>query len=156
QNRLASQKSDIQPHRPLDDLDNNEIEPNEEDYESDVNDFIEDDLPAVPQERRVKDKRNSKGIFGLRRDGPTYDQVQEARDIFGDGYDDLGDDTFNEALYDENEVIAPADTRAYHDNKISNFEYIQLVQSFCLDEDESIRNLDIPERIQLYVGKQME
>lgn len=68
----------------------------------------------------------------------SFDQIKEAQEIFGEGHDDFGDD------YDdlEKEGLASDDIAAQK----SSFDYIQLLQNFCLVDDERIRNTDIPER----------
>lgn len=124
-----------------------EIEPDVSEDESDVNDFIEDD--GFNQSKPVA-KRNMSRKSLFSHDGPTYDQVQEARDIFGDGYDEIGED---ESFYDENDeegLKASTLSKAKGDKRSSGFEYIQLVQNFCLDDDEIIRETDVPERLQVY------
>jgi transcription elongation factor SPT6 len=140
------------------DYENDEIEPNAVDDESDVDDFIEDDGFVVrsPQESSSKDARrgSTKRLVRSRREGPSYDQIQEARDIFGDGYDEIGDDNYQEGTgeYDENGEYPnffEIQRKAIPDLRTMNYEYIQLVQNFCLDEDEEIRANDIPERCQI-------
>lgn len=127
-------------------VEGDEIEPDVSDEESDVNDFIEDD--GYNQLKPVA-KRNTSRKSLFSQDGPTYDQVQEARDIFGDGYDEIGEE---ESFYDENDEngLKSSASKLKGEKKASGFEYIQLVQNFCLDEDEVIRETDIPERLQIY------
>lgn len=122
-----------------------EIVPTDLGDESDLNDFIEDDVKD-PSEDRLRSKRSSKRVFSSRRDGPTYDQIQEAREIFGDGYDELGDEAFDEFNED---LAAERHLGQEHAKSQASFEYIQLVQNFCLDEDEDIRVKDEPERFQI-------
>jgi transcription elongation factor SPT6 len=138
------------------DYENAEIEPNAVDDESDVDDFIEDDgfIVRSPQESSFKDARRgpTKKLMRSRREGPSYDQIQEARDIFGDGYDEIGDDNYQEGEYDESgdfPSFFEVQKKPVPDLRTMNYEYIQLVQNFCLDEDEEIRANDLPERYQL-------
>lgn len=120
-----------------------EIIPDDFEEESDVDDFIEDDFKGPSTDKSAIKRRARRQAFS-RRGGPTYDQIQEAREIFGDGYDELGADNFDEEeqLVNEEQLVSRERTGV-------NFEYIQLVQNFCLDEDEAVRGKDEPERFQL-------
>jgi hypothetical protein len=124
-----------------------EIVPNDADDESDVNDFIEDE--GIDRQTPILKHRTAKNPR-FTSDGPTYDQVQEARDIFGDGYDEIGEE---ETFFDESEDLVnqiSSGSKGRRENQGLGFEYIQLVQNFCLDEDEVIREADVPERFQIY------
>jgi hypothetical protein len=124
-----------------------EIVPNDADDDSDVNDFIEDE--GIDRQTPILKHRAAKNPR-FTSDGPTYDQVQEARDIFGDGYDEIGEE---ETFFDESEDMLnqiSSGSKGRRENQGLGFEYIQLVQNFCLDEDEVIREADVPERFQIY------
>ena len=159
--------------------------------EDEMADFIEDEddgeageegdenrKPSSSRERakasRALQQRQSRG--GTRETGLTFDQMQEAFDIFGQGYDDYDEDypegipgqivdemdvgisdvtadggKEGDAAEDEQELqkklLARKEMRIV--NKLrSKFERSQLVGSFCLDRDEELRQIDRPERLQ--------
>jgi hypothetical protein len=111
---------------------------------------------------------------GQRREGPTYDQIQEAMDIFGEGFDDFDDedeeadgeggDDLDEnadgerqggaaaAAVDENGLTKKEQQRI---QKVrSRYERSQLVATFCTERDDVLRRVDRPERLQeVLVGR---
>eukprot|EP01036_Dinobryon_divergens_P022269 gene22268-30511_t len=131
-----------------------------------------------PAKQRVKQPRKQQQRrLGQERDaGPTYDQVQEAFDIFGQGFDEFDDedlppeDPLDELLDEDGEEQLEKDGGEEEDGEDaevaqrrrraaalerrsvsklkSKFEYSQLVSSFCTDKDEMLRQLDRPERLQ--------
>ena len=163
----------------------------EDQDDDEMDDFIDDDeeegddgedglAPDGEQRGRAKPRaKQPRGQQqrrpGRERDaGPTYDQIQEAFDIFGQGFDDFEDeDAAPEPAEEQGEGegeeelgrgdgeedggdaqaaqrrrrAAAAEQRSVNKLK-SKFEYSQLVSSFCTDKDEVLRQLDRPERLQ--------
>ncbi|GMH82688.1 hypothetical protein TrVE_jg3342 [Triparma verrucosa] len=161
----------------------------------DFDDFIEDDLGD--QEDLLKRHRREEDMEKSGNAGATDAQLDEARDIFGDGFmdfmdgsedeeDDLGDDDsddeedrrrkafaeINQAEEEEegeedDEKRARREARqkrleAMQDSLLRKeerkserrrknlrkaFEPSMLVENFVTEEDEKLRNLDLPERI---------
>eukprot|EP01034_Spumella_vulgaris_P023707 gene23707-29953_t len=155
---------------------------NDEDNDSDMDGFIDhgDDEGDVSDEENSRElQRHQKSLHNTqrragKRDGPTYDQIQEAMDIFGAGYGDFDDEEEDEPDEDDNgesderedddqnaALAGDADNTATEvtyklsarDKKLigklrSRYERSQLVASFCTDKDEEIRRIDRPERFQ--------
>ncbi len=154
--------------------------PAEEDDGSEMEGFIvhdgddgdEESDEDHPRQHQQKVAHSSTQRRGGKRDGPTYDQIHEAMDIFGAGYDDF-DDEAEEEVDEEDELRAEdgdeerlftagdADNAATEvtyklsakDKRLINklrsrYERSQLVASFCTDRDEEIRRVDRPERFQ--------
>ncbi|GMH84598.1 hypothetical protein TL16_g09970 [Triparma laevis f. inornata] len=165
----------------------------------DFDDFIEDDLGD--QEDLLKRHRREEESDNINA-GATDSQLDEARDIFGDGFldfmegsDDEGDfdgdedsddeeerrrKTFAELAEEEEEegeedeekrqrrearqkrLEAMQDSLLRKEEKKSErrrknlrkaFEPSQLIENFVTEEDEKLRNLDLPERIIMKQGK---
>jgi hypothetical protein len=154
----------------------------DEDDDSDMDDFIvpeeggdyaSDDEEMREVQRQQKSLHNTQRRAG-KRDGPSYDQIQEAMDIFGAGYDDFDEDDEEEnedevaenddhGNEEEQHAIGTGDADnaatevtyklSARDKKLigklrSRYERSQLVASFCTDKDEEIRRVDRPERFQ--------
>jgi transcription elongation factor SPT6 len=93
---------------------------------------------------------------GRRKGGPTYDQIQEAVSIFGEGYDDFDDE--DDELFKGGDDDAGAAVRAAAKDaaietkalgKIrSKFDHSQIVALFGTARDDELRATDIPERLQ--------
>ena len=116
-----------------------------------MDDFIEDDLGAEDEVERYEDRfkgRGSRvGILG----GPTRDQIQEAMDIFGEDFDlddigDEGDEEVDELMGEPGEA-EQAKKEQRLKQILSRYDRETLVEKFCTPEDESLRKLDIPERM---------
>lgn len=95
-----------------------------------------------------------------RRDGPTYDQLQEAMDIFGAGYDDFSDEEEGAGFGGDADSVGEggATGEAAEQRRIqklrARFERAHLVATFCTDRDEELRRVDRPERMQqMLVGR---
>ena len=116
-------------------------EPEEDDGEDSDNmdDFIEGGEDEVPRAaRRVVQGRRGRDVYG-----PSRDQLDEARDIFGDDYD-----AFEE---EEDEEVDEADQEAKEDTDLNviraQYEHSELVESFVTENDEILRRVDHPERL---------
>lgn len=135
------------------------VEGDEED-EDDEDDFLaddgEDDEPAMGGAQRGEAGGDAMRVRPPRREmriergaaayGPSRDQIEEARDIFGDDYEDYEE----EDLYDEDDELDPArqdDPTRDMATLRSTYEHTELLESFCTDLDEAIRKLDYPERL---------
>lgn len=116
-----------------------------------------------------------------RREGPSYDQVQEAMDIFGAGFDDFdesegeegrgfgeeGVDSDGDAAGDfagkdgdnlEGQGGNRADLSKKDQKRIqklrSRYERSHIVATFCTEHDDVLRRVDKPERLQeVLVGR---
>jgi len=153
------------------------------DDDSDMDDFIvydEDDenqddqqqqSTARPRafENEARDRKSG------RRDGPSFEQLREANDIFGEGYDDFDDDDEDDddvvhdgangdQRYDDddNDYHARKPVSAKGEGAIAlskkdkkrmeklrrRYERSQLVNAFYTERDDEIRRIDKPERMQ--------
>ena len=135
-----------------------------EEDEDDLEDFIarEDDEDDDDDDKMSKRRAIAAPKLPYRRnkEGPTFDQVQEAIDIFGHGYDDQFSDE-DEEVEVEGEYPPPLPIsednatdkiRSVKEKKVvqrlrSKFDRSQLVMGFCTDRDEIIRHIDQPERL---------
>jgi hypothetical protein len=126
----------------------------EDDYESDDLDFVVDDEDddgnegAVrdevedPEERKRKRREREERFRGNIIGGPLREQLEEAAALFGEGYED-----YLEEDEDEDDEDVFGDIAAEKELKKlqmlrSRFERSTLVESFCTDMDEVIRNTD--------------
>ena len=182
ENDLVGEKSAPPPRlRGYEDQDDDEMADFIDDEDEDGGeDGLAPDGERGPAKQRVKQPRKQQQRRpGQERDaGPTYDQVQEVFDIFGQGFDEFDDDDDDlapEEPADEAELLdgegegdlekgdgeegedaevaqrrrrAAALERRSVSKLKSKFEYSQLVSSFCTDKDEVLRQLDRPERLQ--------
>ena len=131
----------------------------EDDYDSDdMDDFLEDDIgddrrddmdgdEEIPERSSRKTSRK-KSMFDY---GPSRAQLDEAVDIFGDGFEDIMDGNEEEDLYDEPGT-------AIDINKMNSiraqYERNVLVESFCTERDDYLRKTDRPERyLDVMVGR---
>lgn len=97
--------------------------------------------------------------------GPTKDQLADARDIFGDGfefddledeyleYDEDADEFEDEAVDSEDRVKRVADKARKNEERLltslrAQFDRDQLISNFCTNLDDEIRRIDRPERFQ--------
>lgn len=127
----------------------------EEDYESDDLDFVVDDDEDAnddgvairaetedSEERRRRRREKEDRLKGSAIAGPLREQLEEAAALFGEGYEDYLEDEEEE---DDEDVFG--DIAAEKELKKvqilrSKFERSTLVESFCTDMDEVIRNTD--------------
>lgn len=112
-----------------------------------------------------------------RREGPTYDQLQEAMDIFGAGFDDFSDEEEENQMREsdgENEdgegAVAGSDwdpAAVGADDRLSKkaqksigklrsrYERSVIVSTFSTERDDTLRRVDRPERMQMaLVGRE--
>lgn len=147
----------------------------DDDEDSDMGGFIvqdddDDDENAADENNIDRDAQVSRRHVAVprvragKRDGPSYDQIQEAIDIFGAGYDDFDDDDNedgdNDELENTKETASPLNKStdgilllSKKDQKRvtklrGRFERSQLVATFCTERDDDIRRIDKPERLQ--------
>eukprot|EP00981_Chlorochromonas_danica_P009444 scaffold2694_cov159-Ochromonas_danica.AAC.2 len=120
------------------------------DDEDDMDDFIESSHGGGrlrPKQRDIPGRRH----HAL--DESTFDQLREADEIFGAGYDDFLDEDEDEEDLDEEKAAAAKERELERKKMLATskgfYEYSQLVENFLLEEDEVIRSTDIPERFQL-------
>lgn len=126
----------------------------EDDYESDDLDFVVDDEDDDngegeirqeaddPEERKRKRREREERFRGNIIGGPLREQLEEAAALFGEGYED-----YLEEEEDEDDEDVFGDIAAEKELKKlqmlrSRFERSTLVESFCTDMDEVIRNTD--------------
>jgi hypothetical protein len=127
----------------------------EEDYESDDLDFVVDDddedangdgvprdVAEDPEERKRRRREKEERFRGGNIAGPLREQLEEAASLFGEGYED-----YLEEDEDEEDEDVFGDLAAEKEIKKlqilrSRFERSTLVESFCTDMDEVIRNTD--------------
>lgn len=131
------------------------------DEDDDLNDSDDDDKGFIVDENgenvdideyaEEHSRRNNMSYQGYydSYDLPSNEQMQDARDIFGDAFDfgDLDDEEFNEL----DQVSEPANVLSEEDilNTLrSKFERSQIIASFCTQNDDKIREMDRPERFQ--------
>lgn len=105
-----------------------------DDYDSDdMDDFIvEDEIEGMPVRDTVRRSAPTRprGISGR-----TLEQIEEAINIFGDGYEDFAD-----FMEDEEEVAKPISRSK------PQFDHNSLVEIFCTEYDDILRKTDLPER----------
>lgn len=110
--------------------------------DSDMDDFIEDRPKSSRGEGRGRGRLSQL-------DDTTFDQLREADAIFGVGYDDYMEDEEE----DEDKIAMSSEREDVKRRLLATakgfYEYSQLVEHFCLEEDERIRQVDVPERYQL-------
>lgn len=107
-----------------------------------------DEKRAVPSQRRFIHRSNA---F---KNGPSFEQLMEAEDIFGEGFnmEDLEDDENDFAVSAEDgSTPAAAASAGQSEASIlaalrSKFDRVQLVSNFCMPNDDFIRQVDRPER----------
>ena len=158
----------------------------EDDEGSDMGGFIvdEDEDDAGSHTEGTDRRRSASAVEGTRgsnqitqrrtgrREGPTYDQLQEAMDIFGAGFDDFDDEDEDEDRHDrddsegegekdgenldsngERNELGKKDQRRIQRLR-SRYERSQLVATFCTERDDILRRVDKPERLQeVLVGR---
>jgi transcription elongation factor SPT6 len=106
---------------------------------------------------------NKANYLSSSNDGPSIDQIQDAREIFGDGFDfddfdDEEDEDYDEDVedeYDEDGNLLTSTKRSQLSKEEliltglrKRFDRSQLVASFCTSRDDEIRSIDCPERYQ--------
>ncbi len=126
-------------------------------YEDDLDDFIEEDeddeemqgldedeREARRQERREEKRRArmSGSAANPAKAGIDAEAWDEVHEIFGNGED------YAWALQDEDEDILDEDKKAKMEYK-DIFEPAQIAERMLTEEDERIKRIDIPERLQL-------
>jgi hypothetical protein len=126
----------------------------EDDYDSEMEDFIEDefdgendaaDADGVPVPRPHKSVRRTRV-----RVGPTMDQLKDAADIFGDGYDEFDEDK-EEAMeeeFEDDNLTEEERLKKSKDRMRLKYDRAVLVENFCTEQDDVIRQTDRPERFQ--------
>jgi hypothetical protein len=129
------------------------------DDDSDMEGFIEDefadeeeemDETGAPRPRPVVPRQARRART---RTGPTMDQLKDATDIFGDGYDDFDDEKLDDYMEDEfeDEDLTEEERLKKSKDKIrQQLTLSAVVENFCADQDDVIRQTDIPERMQFY------
>jgi hypothetical protein len=157
----------------------NEASGSEEENDEDVDemdDFLVDDLEdgsdaETGGERRARAPRRQQASY---QDGPGQEEINEAFDIFGEGYDDYmdndeaeeeeeseEDDDDDDNLFSE-KAERREDRRAAKKSRKaalkvqrgkegagavrSMFERSKLIETFCTEHDDVLRNEDLPER----------
>lgn len=158
---------------------------NREDDEESLGNFIVSDEEGDDRDGEVSDERKVRQAerklakakvhqrSAGRDGGPTFDQIQEAIDIFGEAYDEFGDEEAEEAYQEgsDAEVDRPfVDGELEGDRALerkkekelrsinrlrSKFERSQLVSSFCTENDDKLRALDLPERTLSLLGQRV-
>ena len=128
-----------------------------DDYDdgSDMEGFLadesdEDGEGKEPREHAApKPVRRSRGVRG-----PTADQTKDALDIFGAGFDDFDDDKESDEDdedMDEDDVahLTEEDRQKVLQEKLrAKYDRSVLVENFCTESDDVIRQEDVPERLQ--------
>ena len=106
-----------------------------DDYDSDdMDDFIvEDDVVGAPAQDTVRRSAPTRprGVSGR-----TLEQIEEAINIFGEGYDE----DFADFMEEEEEAA-----RSVPRSK-PQFDHATLVEIFCTEYDDVLRATDLPER----------
>ena len=137
----------------------------EEDEGDEMDDFLVDDLGGESEgdgdEPRARAPRRRQQAYA---DGPAQEELDEAFDIFGEGYEDYlsggeDDDEGNEAAEDSDDDIfaegmkirekkrqSSQATKLKPSSGTSIFERSKLVENFCTEHDDVLRNIDLPER----------
>jgi len=154
------------------------------DDDSDMDDFIvydEDDenqndqqQESMTRPRAYEHDAGPRDRKSGRRDGPSFEQLREANDIFGEGYDDFDDEEDDDdgdddgarrdQGYDDDgddyHARKPGSSKGDGDRAMSKkdkkrmeklrsrFERSQLVNAFYTERDDTIRRIDKPERMQ--------
>jgi transcription elongation factor SPT6 len=126
--------------------DKNETGQYAEDDDYDDNWIEDDDYDELEVEGKQRKERITTATSGMRR-GASKDQYLEALEIFGEDYDvDMeGEDNLMEADMGEVSEVIKEKRRK---NILSKIERIELIESFCTETDEEIRQTDRPERFQ--------
>lgn len=126
----------------------------DDDYDSDLSDFIEDEFANEEMEddgTGVPRPRPQKAVRRARvRVGPTIDQLKDAADIFGDGFDDFDDEKdelLEEELEDE-DLTEEERLKKTKDKMRLKYDRAVLIENFCTEQDDIIRQTDRPERMQ--------
>jgi hypothetical protein len=127
----------------------------EEDYESDDLDFVVDDddddpsgdgavrdVAEDPEERKRRRREKEERFRGGSIAGPLREQLEEAASLFGEGYEDYLEEDEDEEDEDVFGDIAAEKELKKLQVLRSRFERSTLVESFCTDMDEVIRNTD--------------
>ncbi|KAI8071784.1 SH2 domain-containing protein [Gongronella butleri] len=121
------------------------------DYD-DMGDFIadedEDDLDQLIGDRRRDEvggfddgRKAGKDILDMLPEGISEDVLMDMYDIFGDGGD------YEYALYPDDQMELEEDR---HEPQLADiFEPSELAERMLTEEDEKIRNIDVPERLQM-------
>jgi transcription elongation factor SPT6 len=92
-----------------------------------------------------------------RRDGPSFEQLKDAEDIFGAGYDDFDDEDEEEVDMEGRAIneleeegvegeVSKGELKAR--KLIATYDHTVLVENFCTEYDDDIRLTDLPERLQ--------
>ncbi|XP_077219251.1 global transcription factor group B1 [Tasmannia lanceolata] len=135
---------------PLEDIAEEEEQPEEEEdvdigEEDEMADFIVDeeevDENGAPVRRRKPSKKKSRPAFGV-----SSSALQEAHDIFGD---------VDELLMLRKQGFAKGgnydDSGEWREKRLEDeFEPFILTEKYMTEKDDRIREIDVPERIQLY------
>jgi len=131
-------------------------EPDDDGYDSeDMNDFLVDDLgegldgddgEGISRGPSSARNRGRKSIH----DGPSRSQLDEAMDIFGDGFEDYmnedgGDEDRDEQHRDTGDKDVSLKTKIA--SVRSQYERTALIESFCTEKDDFYRQTDRPERL---------
>lgn len=125
--------------------------------ESDIDDFIDNDYDGDGTQTQTQIDDSAGGAkYAKRRIGGSNriqrEQINEALEIFGEGYEDYDmegseeDDELRRTLDEEDEDLF-GDNAILKMNKIrKKFERNDLIEIFCTDHDDVLRNTDVPER----------
>jgi hypothetical protein len=126
----------------------------EDEYESDDLDFVVDDEDedgngegAIrdevedPEERKRKRREREERFRGNIIGGPLREQLEEAAALFGEGYEDYLEEEEDDDEDVFGDIAAEKELKKLQMLR-SRFERSTLVESFCTDMDEVIRNTD--------------
>ena len=102
----------------------------------------DDNVTPKPRQRTAVKRRD---------DGPSDEQIREAEDIFGVGYADFLDEDFDE--FEDGAGKGPVDESKIVASVGSKVDRHALIENFCTDNDEAIKKLDQPERMQEMLSK---
>ena len=119
----------------------------DDDEDSDLGGFIIDEDDVGPDAQRFK---QAKVPFSGEDDNDN-ERLKDAEDIFGVGFDELDfDDGFDEEGEENLEDRAATKSAQAKEALRAKYDRITLVENFCTDSDEVIRQTDLPERMQPY------
>ncbi|CAM9238997.1 unnamed protein product [Chrysoparadoxa australica] len=119
----------------------------DDEFNSEDDDFIEDDIGLYESERRRERQRQRPGAGGMMMDPMRQAQVDEAMDIFGDGILEF----MEGGAMQEEEAEQPggAQARRRKHAMIAGIEPGMLREKFITATDEEIQAKDMPERLQM-------
>ena len=119
----------------------------DEDEDSDLGGFLVDDvddnLGDVPRFKQPKVP-----FVGDEENYEDNERLKDAEDIFGVGFDEVDFDEDDEE--EVKDVNLEASASKAKEALRAKYDRITLVENFCTDSDEIIRQTDLPERMQAY------